>query len=441
MNNKDIQLWSVLAVVPSLDSVSDPIQIATAAKQLRLKEQNQITQNIQAGHYEMASTYVWARTMALLKKQLSSLGMQFLGELLQRADLDEFSDVGTSLSDYEAISLARDLGILTATQTMRLLQSQQTVTHFSGLDNDPTDDLEVEMTKEEAISCLRVCVQGVLGHDRISVAEDFQKFRKKLETETFTTDSPEFLKLASSPYFFMKTAISILLTLFKNKQGAQLEHTARNAVLIIPTYWDRLKEPERWQIGQVYAEEFNQGNTDSVKGLHAVLIAVKGFDYVPENLRSNTFIQVANKVVLAHQGMNNFYNEPAPMNELASLGSSIPGPALASCMTAVLCVKLGNSYGVSSGAQNAADDVIKGLSNERWRFYFNERLGQDRMILSKLSNPSCLDRWANLINELIIDLTSISDALSKSLLEAISNNDKEKAKIIAWKMLNNSLGK
>lgn len=440
MNNTNVQLWGASSAVAVADSVSNPIEITAAARQLRPKEQKQVLSNIEAGFFEMASTYVWARTMALLKKQLSSVGMEFLGELLQRPDLDEYSDVATSLSDSEAISLARDLGILTPVQTMRLMQSQETVSHFSALDNDPMQEFGDEMTQEEAISCLRVCVQGVLGHESVAVAEDFKSFRLKLETETFTKKSPEFLKLNSSPYFFLKTAVSILLSLFKTGKGAQLEHTARNATLIIPAYWERLKAPERWQIGQAYAQEFSEGRKESVKGLHSVLVAVKGFDYVPENLRSTTFMQVASSVISAHQGMNNFYNEPGPMNELASLGTSIPSPALASCMTAVLCVKLGNYYGVSHLAQSSADKVIAGLSKERWYYYLNERLAQDRVILSKFSDPSPRKIWIDLIGSLGLDASQLSEKSSKDLLKASIDNKPTKVEAVARKMLKSSLG-
>lgn len=440
MSNTSIELWAAPTNIIVLDSVSDPVRISKAAIQLRDREQQQISSNIKQGNYEMASTYVWTRTMALLKKQLATLGMEFLGELLQRPDLDEFSEVGTSLSDSEAISLARDLGILTPTQTMRLFQSQETVSHFSALDNDPAGDNSQEMTLEEAISCLRVCVQGVLGHEQVIVAEDFKSFRRKFETETFTKTSPEFLKLMSSPYFFLKIAVSILISLFKVGQGAQLEHTARNSLLIIPTYWDKLKAPEKWQIGQAYAEQFNEGRKDSVRGLHAVLIKVKGFDYVPENLRSTTFIQVANTVIAAHQGMNNFYNEPAPMRELASLGTSIPNPALSQCMTAVLCVKLGNPYGVSAAAQDPADQIISEISKERWCYYLNEKLGQDRTILPKLlSNPS-LNRWMEIIGGLDLDPNQLSDQNSKYLVSATIDNNGAKVTSIAKKMLAVALG-
>jgi hypothetical protein len=430
MTGSNVELWAppTLPAVP--DTLSDPGQIASRALQLRERERNQIATNFQAGNYEVASTFIWMRTMALLKKQLGSLGMEFIGELLQRPDFDEFSDVRTAISDTDAISLARDLGILTPLQTMRLLQSQAIVAHFSAVENDPASDQHEVMTKEEAVSCLRVCVQGVLGHEHVSVAEDFKQFRIKLESETLMADAPEIVKLRSSPYFFIRTAISILLSLFKISKGAQLEHAARNALLIIPQFWDQLKAPERWQVGQTYALEFSEGRKEAVKGLHAVLLAVSGFDYVPENLRSTTFIKVANDVIAAHQGINNFYNEPAPIRELASLGTSIPGPALAISMTAVLCVKLGNFHGTSWAAQSYADQIVAGLSKDRWAYYFNERFEQDRLILSELQHPKPLLNWMSLVRSLQLDPTRIANKNSRALIVATNSENRAKVRTI-----------
>jgi hypothetical protein len=344
------------------------------------------------------------------------------------------------VSDSEAISLARDLGILTPLQTMRLLHSQAIVSHFSAAENNPALDENEMMTQEEAISCLRVCVQGILGHENIGAAEDFKQFRSKLESATFVAGSPEVLKLETSPYFFVKTAISILLSIFKTGKGAQLEHAARNALLIITKFWPNLKAPERWQIGQAYAVEFSEGRTESVRALHAVLLAVGGFDFVPENLRSATFARVASSVISAHQGMNNFYNEPAPMRELASLGTSIPGPALAPCMTAVLCVKIGNFYGPSIAAQPYADQVIAGLSADRWLYYLNERLEQDRVVLSELQHEKPAKRWVHLIAVSRIEPARITSKDARQLFVNSLKGDSGRVQKIAGELLIKSVG-
>ncbi|MEG8019893.1 hypothetical protein [Sphingomonas aerolata] len=436
----DVVLWKADSTSLIPDNLRDPHELSGRALQLRDRERRQIATNFESGNYEVASTYVWTRTMALLKKQLASLGSEFVGELLQRPDLDEFSDITTNISDSEAISLARDLGIFSPLQTKRLLHSQEIVTYFAGLSSDTGGHDEEELTHEEAVSCLRICVQGVLGQENIGAAEDFKIFRDKLTRDTLTPESSELEKLRGSPYFFVRTAISVILSLFRTSKGAQLEHVGRNALLIIPEFWPGLKEPERWQVGQAYAEQFNEGRKESVKGLHAVLLKVSGFDYVPENLRSSTFIKVASSVIAAHEGMDNFYNEPGPMRELASLGTSIPGPALAACMTAALCVKLGNRSGVSNAAQDSANEVLNSVSDDRWLHYLDGRLEEDSRILGKLDETRPQARWIALVAGLDVNDSEIKSKDVRALMIASKAGKTAKIDEIASRMYKKSLG-
>jgi hypothetical protein len=432
--------WKAQSSLVGLDQTSDVPEIVGAARQLRKKEAQQLALNMEAGHYELAASYVWHKTMSLLKKQLATLGNQFISELLQRPDIDEHADIRSLISDSEAISLAKDLGAITQTQALRLIHSQQVISHFASVDSEDILDEAEGLTKEEAIGCLRVCVQGVLGQESVGVAEDFAVFRTKLQSQTFTPASPEIAKLQGSPYFFVRTAISVLLSVLRSGRGAQIEHASRNAMLIIPLFWDSLKQPEKWQVGQAYAQEFSDGKKDAIQALHAVLIAVRGFDFVPENLRSTTFVQAANAVITAHQGFNNFYNEPGPMSELASLGTSIPGPAVATCMTAILCVKLGNQYGTSFAAQSPADSMLQAISLERWKYYVEGRLEFDRVILPKLAQlGKPLNRWIDLLDELDLAPAAFSNKTVRELIAGTKAKKPERIANAAMSMLRTAL--
>ena len=189
--------------------------------------------------------------------------------------------------------------------------------------------------------------QGVLGRPKVEVAKKFIEFREALEGETLNESDPRVLVLKGSPYFFKKLTINVLMNAAKKNTGAQLEHALGNINILIPAIWPELRDAEKWQIGHAYSETYADGRISAVSGLKSALLKVKGFDFVPENLRSDTFVKAAEGVLRAHDGFNNFYNEPAPVRNLAKLGSTIPAPALPACMTALLCVVLGNSYGVS----------------------------------------------------------------------------------------------
>jgi hypothetical protein len=383
-------------------------EIAKRAVQLRTRDITQIVGAFNAAHYEMASSFVWAKTITALKRQLATLGSEFIGEMLQRPDIDEDTDIVSAITPSEAITLAEDLAVISSTDALRLRHAQETINHFSEMD-DATDDHDDGMSEEEAILCLRVCVNSVLGQQRLEVARDFAEFRRKLEERTFKADDHEISGLLGSPYFFLKTTLSVLLALLRGSSGAQLEHVVRNTRLILPKIWERLRKPERWQAGQTYAEIYAEGKKDSVNGLKAALSEVQGFDYVPETLRSATFTKAARDVLEAHQGMNNFYNEPVPMRALAALGTTIPSPAFPLCMSAVLSVWLGNSYGYAWAAQDDAKKILRGLSTERWEYYLDEVLPRDTEILFKLLYQKPADRWHELVTA--FDLTKLKPSM------------------------------
>src|SRR5438445_8553804 len=137
--SKDIRLWDArdAAIVPSTVTGE---QIVQYAKQLSRRDIQQVTEAVRNGSYEMATAFVWTKTMSALKKQLASLGMEFIGEMLDRGDITAVSAIEQSITDYEAIRLAEDLGIVTSTNALRLRHSFETITHFA--QRQETDDDE-----------------------------------------------------------------------------------------------------------------------------------------------------------------------------------------------------------------------------------------------------------------------------------------------------------
>ncbi len=416
------------AIVPS--TAHTPIAIVEYAKQLSKREMRQIISAFNNEHYEMATTFIWSKAIAAIQKQLATLGMEFIGEMLQRPDIGSSSDIGVAVTSFETISLAEDLGMVNSTEAMRLRHAHELVNHFTALETQDED--EISMLPEEAIGCLRTCIQNILGHPKLEVAQDFAKFRKQLEEQDFNESDDEVEKLKMAPYFYQKTTLSVLLSLLKTAKSAQLQHAVLNISVILPILWDRLKKPERWQTGQTYAELYSDGKTPAYSGLKKVLLNVEGFDYVPENLRSNTFTKAAKKVLEAHEDMNNFYNEPAPMRMLASLGTTIPNPALRICMEAALSIWLGNSYGISWAAQDSARQLLKGLSTARWCYYLEECLPYDRRVLFKLAHSGSkpLERWCELVKEFNLGQVDLKRRIVKNLVQAgLEGNNKNIDKI------------
>ena len=369
------------AIVPK--AADNAVTIAGVAKNLSTRDQKQIVAAFESESFEMMAGFVLNKALSQLKRALASMGMTFVGEMLGRADINEDSVPTVSISDYEAITLARELGVINSTDAKRLTQHLELLAHFDSLN---TDDAESEeMAREEALSFLRTCVNAVLGREGNVAPAEFVTFRSELENRTFKETDSELITLQVAPYFFKKTTLSILLAGAKTKTGAQFEHTLGNIVVIFPVLWKGLRDSEKYSVGQAYAEAVSAGASAVVLALKKALSAVQGFDFVPESLRSQSFAAAASNIISVHTAMNNFYNEPAAIQALSRLGSTIPWPAFPICMSAILAVKLGNRYGVSHAAIPTADELLKRLTKNQWEYYLNECLPGDELVLQKLS--------------------------------------------------------
>jgi hypothetical protein len=357
--------------------------------------------------------------------------------MLDRPDIDTFSSIDQTLTDYDALRLAQELGVITGTGALRLRQALERLTHFGQLPPDEAE--ETPMTADEAMGLLRACVENILGQEKIDAALDFKAFRDGLEAKLYDPDEREIQLLLTSPYFFQRASVRILLALVKTAKSAQLENALANVNIIIPLLWERLLGPERHQIGRAYAELASDGKATATAGLKKVLLKIRGFDYVPEDLRSTSFTKAANAVLAAHEEMNNFYNEPAPTRYLDEMGSVIPIPAFPICMSAVLSVRLGNRYGVSFDAQRYANSILRRVSKERWVYFLNDCLKTDDRILYKLLEDNPKTRWIEVAREFSLGTLASKESPDRTVRQLAVEAEAGRANLIqnlAVKLIN-----
>ncbi len=418
MNQKihGISVWNAPDQI-TLPQTTDPSAIVRyASHSLSKRDLDSIVTGFELASYEMVATFVWSKATSMMKKQLATLGLEFVGEMLGRYDLNDDSDPSTAINDGEAISLAEDLGMITTTQGFRLKQSLELVSHFVNLEQKYGE--EEYMEREEALSMLKNCITSILGKPKFETAMRFADFRKALGERSVNDVDGDLQTIKASPYFFVRTTISVLMSLIKSSKGATLEHSVSNTILVVPMLWDKLREPERWQIGQAYAELSASANRLGAAGLKRTLVQVHGFDFVPESLRSTTYTETASKVLNAHFAYGNYFNETSPMKNLLNLGTSIPKPAFAKCMEATLAVWLGNRYGSSISAAPLAQKALQMIRQEQWEYYLNECLPRDRTVLDKLSqDDKPIERW----NELVVAHKLTSLKIKRSDIDSLLN--------------------
>ena len=416
----EVALYQESAGVVAVPDTNDVAILMSYNRSLSSNDANKIVKAFDNELYDMAAEYIWSRTINTLKKNIMKFGEEFVAEMLDRPDISSVEDI----SEYEVITLSSDLGFINQTAKIEFIQFSEIIQHY--MSNEDPDEA-FPLTKVSDI--VRSCVKHVLGFEKVEYEISFVSFRNRLRREYIIEGHEIYTQLKLAPYFYKRTVFKTMMNLAKTtKDSAEREIILNNMITIFVEIWSALSSEEKWVIGRSYAQCLSDGDNKLLIALKSVLLKVKGFDYVPENLRSNTYIIAAKDLLSAHQGINNFYNEPSKAKYLAQMGNSIPAPAFGNCMTAVLACKLGNSYGISWDAQVYLDEILQTVSKDRWSYYLSSVLPYDRVILYKLWGDITADRWIELVEKYGLDKVDIES--DKELKDLISfSNPKQKLQL------------
>lgn len=375
----------------SIVKVSDSTNLTVA-------QISRIVKAYESGAYDMVSEYVWKIAMSKLKESLSTLGMDFIGEMLERRDVNEFSAIDNVLTDYSTIELAQKLGMIDNYGYMKLRQAYEIIQyHFSNIAQQEAHDFE----DDEAKGIVRTAVSLILSVPNHPIADIFIKLRKRILEEDLKADDDQIQGLVHSSIFYIRTFLTILSSAIrKENDGAKLTHALNNYILFVPLVWDVLVESDKWNVGFLYRDVSANGKEMASAGVKKALSKVKGFDYVPETLRSETFIAAARKLIDVHFEYNNFYNEPNAAKALANLGTVIPEPAFTVCMEAYILAYVGNTYSYAYAAEDICAEQLSHIDDEHWAKFFNEILPHNRNLLYELSKLKPVKRFASLLQSL-----------------------------------------
>lgn len=393
--------------LPMVTNVNELIDYGVA---LPIPVKNKAIQYYNMGDYATAASQIWQRAINLLKKRVLSLGEEFVADMVETDDLEYVRN----LPAYRVIDLAHDLGFIDKAGKRKLLSANEYYNYFN---NDEADEYE-EMPQDEANIIIKNSIRYILYNNDESFGLQFNDFREKLKTgkitELFADDKTMF---ETCPYFFLKTSVRSLLKLFNETEGIEYENVTANMNIIFPAIWHRLKLEERRALADAYTDYTNKNDCVRTLTLNNIMLQVHGFDYVMENVRSRTYISVAQRLRDVHFDTNNFYTEPGVIKKLEDLGTVIPQLALKECVTSILFVKLGNSYGVSWNAETIADRLLDRLTQDEWLTYIDKYMIEEMDLIDAIKE--CIpmrNRWKKVLKTYNLNELSVMSPVAKKII-------------------------
>ncbi|MEW5251767.1 hypothetical protein [Microbulbifer discodermiae] len=124
------------------------------------------------------------------------------------------------------------------------------------------------------------------------------------------------------------------------------------------------------------------------------------------------FSRAIDRLWNVHNGMNNFYNEPAFAERLLEITQqgAVPETIQDSFVQTVVCCRIGNGYGVSNAAVPYYDEMVKSFSPREVATLIRAAVDSTSTIGRKLSNKASCRRNLRTALELI-DAASVSNSV------------------------------
>ena len=86
------------------------------------------------------------------------------------------------------------------------------------------------------------------------------------------------------------------------------------------------------------------------------------------------------------------------------------------------------------------DSVIRSMSADRWLYYLNERLEQDRLVLSKLISETTAQRWIELFADVGVEAAQVSAKGVRELISATKAGSLQRVTMQGRKLFSTSVG-
>ena len=122
-------------------------------------------------------------------------------------------------------------------------------------------------------------------------------------------------------------------------------------------------------------------------------------DLLSEAEQHSIFSNACKRLLDAHNGANNFYNEPPFAEDLAKIaeGQDIPAATQAEFVETVLICTIGNGYGYSHAAYPYYEKMIQEFSNEEVQIMLELPEGNSVLAQRIKAHPNCKSNFANTV--------------------------------------------
>lgn len=406
-----------------INNMPDVVPILNESQRKNAMYISKFTAACVVGLFDAALNYLWDETIHSLRVKVVQFDLGYFYDTAitdpnQRSKFKDESNL-SKLDDWVLVKGCRETGIISDIGYKHLDYIRDMRNHASAA--HPNHN---ELTGLQLVSWLETCIMEVLAKEPEPAAIEIKRLLKSVREETLSANdvSPIAEAIVRLPE---DLAHSLLRTAFGMYTDSRLDASVRNNIrLLAPEIWKVCSEDARYEIGLKHGSFSANGEVSKSNLARDFLTIVNGLAYLSSNIIAVEITTALDAVLVAHNGWHNFYNEPSPARLLQSFvptSGEIPESVLGKYVKVLTMCKIGNGYGVSSGAEPIYDNLISRWQDSHIVHFI--KLSCDLEILSRLQFGNCQILYQKLASCLINQVTHPN---VKSALEFIKNFPTEK---------------
>lgn len=369
------------------------------------------------GLFDAALNYLWNETVGELRRRVENYDLAYFFDVAvqspeRRKHLSTADDL-TKVDDQELLRAAREIGLLSDVGHRELDQIRYMRNYASAAHPN-----QVELTGLQLAMWLETCIRQVITLPVDTITAQTGRLLGNLRTQQLDTGT-----VAATTAFFddlpedRADALGAgLFGLYTDPKRTAL--VADNVRLVWPELWPYLSDDARYAFGTRIGRFQANADLDQAASARELFdLADDGAAYLPEPVRAAEMDQVLDALMSAHRGWNNFYNEPGPARQLASLvgdSGDIPHGVEAKYVRTLVEVFLGNGSGIAWSADPVYRTLLRRLDARQARRAL--RSFNDPTISSRLTTRPARAQWPDLLDIIEPKLTKVAD---KELLTAV----------------------
>lgn len=309
---------------------------------------------VSVGLFDSAINYVWNSTVIELRQKIIRFGLPIVAQLTSKS-LDE--NKLHEMMDHELLKLCLELNLISEEGYFKLDQCRAIRNSFSA-----AHPAMGALDEDEVVNFISRCARAALSDVNVPAGVNFNELIAAIKADQFNSGQSEYWAAAIKGTHSAQREL-IAAALHGMFCDATLGQSARNncAALFLPSV----------ELDGVPASIIDQHQAYVGKGEEAKASASRDFftrfgmlGMLSEAERHSIVSTACDRLTSAHQGMNNFHNEPpfaARLHEI--VGSSVvPESVRWKFVECVVSCAIGNPYGVSWAATPHYEAMIKDFS-------------------------------------------------------------------------------